>query len=50
MTTEIIIKNIKCCINNDIFLHFQQKEYIKGLIILYQSSQTECLRFNRLTP
>ena len=50
MTTELIIQNLKTCIENEIFCHFQQEKYIKGLITLYQESQTECSRFSGLTP
>ena len=50
MTTEIIIQNVKYCTENEIFCHFQQEKYIKGLITLYQSSQTECSRSCGLTP
>ena len=47
---ELIIQNLKCCIENEIFIHFQEEKYIKGLITLYQSSQTECSRSSGLTP
>ena len=50
ITGELIIQNLKCCIENEIFIHFQEEKYIKGLIILYQSSQTECSRSSGLTP
>jgi hypothetical protein len=50
MTTEINIQNIKCCDENDIYRHFHNEKYIKGLISLYQSSQTECSRSSGLTP
>lgn len=50
MTSEITIQNLKCCIENDIYSHFQEDKYIKGLITLYQSSQTECSRSSGLTP
>ena len=50
MTTEITIQNIKCCTKNEVFYHFQEEKYIKGLLSLYQSSQTECSRSTGLTP
>lgn len=50
LNTEIIIQNVKCCVENEIFCHFQQEKYIKGLISLYQLSQTECSRSSGLTP
>jgi hypothetical protein len=50
MTNELNIQNLKSCVENEIFCHFQQKKYIKGLITLYQSSQLECSRSSRLTP
>jgi len=46
----ITIKNIKTCIDNPLFNHFQYIRNIKGLISLYQSSQIECSRANGLTP
>ena len=48
--TELIIQNLKCCVGNELFSHFQEEKYIKGLITLYQSSQTECSRSSGLTP
>lgn len=50
MATNIIIQNLRSCAKNNIFCHFQNETYIKGLITLYQSSQTECSRSSGLTP
>ena len=50
MATNIIIQNLRSCAKNSIFCHFQNETYIKGLITLYQSSQTECSRSSGLTP
>lgn len=44
------IHNVAYCDNNDVFKHFQNINHIKGLIILYQSSQIECSRSAGLTP
>lgn len=46
----INIQNIVSCANNELFNHFQKVDNIKGLISLYQSSQTECSRSAGLTP
>jgi hypothetical protein len=49
-SSNIEINNLKCCFENNIFCHFQNKKHITGLIILYQLSQTECSRSSGLTP
>ena len=49
MNLEII--NIKKPMEeNDIFNHFQDMEQMSKLILMYQLSQVECSRSNKLTP
>lgn len=48
---EITITNLKVPdLENDLFNHFQNEKYMKGLITLYLSSQIECSRSAGLTP
>ena len=46
----INIHNVVGSCDNDVYRHFQNIDYIKGLINLYQSSQIECSRSAGLTP